>query len=128
MISRTGDLVHLNAVTFFEIFGFMQNKNGFAMAKPHQGIRLCLHGNGAKKRRSPIRREAMGKHRISNIERPTSNEWLKATIGSSMWDVECSSAMRRTGGRRSTVSQTRGQHATETGDDAETFGRHGHAV
>jgi hypothetical protein len=36
MISRTGDLVHLNALTFFEIFGFMQNKNGLAATKPRQ--------------------------------------------------------------------------------------------
>jgi hypothetical protein len=40
MISRTGDLVHLNALTFFEIFGFMQNKNGPAMAKPGQGYQV----------------------------------------------------------------------------------------
>jgi hypothetical protein len=40
MISRTGDLVHLNALTFFEIFGFMQNENGLAMAKPRQGYQI----------------------------------------------------------------------------------------
>jgi hypothetical protein len=42
MISRTGDLVHLNALTFFEIFAFMQKKHGLAMAKPHQGYQVSL--------------------------------------------------------------------------------------
>src|ERR1035438_8590133 len=104
MISRTGDLVHLNALTFFEIFGFMQNKNGFAMAKPHQGIKFRPHGNA------------------------TAVLFGVPPLGGNRQDLLCRPPKGGTPNRPHQVSQTRDQHATEPGDDAETFGRHGHAI
>jgi hypothetical protein len=54
-------------------------------------------------RRSPARHEAAGKHRTSNIERPTSNEWFEGNNWK--FDVECWMFIGNTPGRTSLRSE-----------------------